>query len=566
MKDDKTPWKLIAQICANALMVVAAFILLVGFLPLGLVCIAAIVLFNISFSKIKAEMKDKEAEADGLRSQVENLSKYQPIVDAQAEAERLTREAKTEAEQITSVAQSQADSIVSIAQTQANETASKAAEIAKAANQKLATAEENAARRLDDATVEAKRIIAAAEVKAEEIAGEAYQIKGQVDVLKATEQAIRNTIDGYGDEWLKPTYSLLDELADEFSHTDAGRRLKDARAFTAHMVATDLAADCDYVEASRKKTAIRFVIDAFNGKVDSTLSKTRDDNFGKLEQEIRDAYATVNFNGQAFRNARITPEYLDARLQELKWAVIVVELRKKEREEQRRIREQMREEARARREYERAQKAAAKEEAMLKKAMEKAKAMLEKANEEQRAKYEAQLATLEQQLKEAEEKGQRALSMAQQTKHGNVYVISNVGSFGENVYKVGMTRRLEPMDRVRELGDASVPFSFDVHAIIESDDAPALEHALHQELAMMQVNKVNPRKEFFRANLSDIRSLVEKRGLEAKWTMVAEAAEFRETQAIEERMKNDPDAQKQWAEFYERVGREMGEEDEDAEA
>lgn len=565
MKNDKKPWKLIAQISANVLMVVAAIVFLIAFLPLGLVCIGVIVLFNISFSRTMTEKKDLQTEADALRGQVANLSRFQTIVDAEAEAARLITQAQAEAEHITSVAQSQADSIVSIAQTQADETASKAAETAKTANQKLAAAEESASRKLDDATVEAKRIIASAEAKAEEIAGDAYRIKGQVDTLKATELAIRNTIDGYGDEWLKPTYSLLDELADEFSHTDAGRRLKDARAFTAHMVTTGLAASCDYMEESRKKTAIRFVIDAFNGKVDSALSKTKDDNFGKLEQEIRDAYATVNFNGQAFRNARINPEYLDARLQELKWAVIVVELRKKEREEQRRIREQMREEARARREYERAQKAAAKEEAMLKKAMEKARAMLEKANEEQRAMYEAQLATLEQQLKEAEEKGQRALSMAQQTKHGNVYVISNVGSFGENVYKVGMTRRLEPMDRVRELGDASVPFSFDVHAIIESDDAPALEHALHQELAMMQVNKVNPRKEFFRASLSDIRSLVEKHGLEAKWTMVAEATEFRETQAIEARMKDDPEAQKRWAEFYERVGREMGEEDEDAE-
>lgn len=565
MNHRKTPWKLLAQISANVLMAVAALILLIVFLPLGLVCIAGIVLFNIAFSRTMSEAKDLHTETEALRSQIEVLSRYQTIVDAEAEAARLKQQAQTEAEHMISVAQSQADSIVSIAQVKADETASKAADASNAANQKLAAAEEGASRRLEDATVEAKRIIADAEARAEEIAGEAYQIKGQVDTLRATELAIRNTIEGYGDEWLKPTYSLLDELADEFSHTDAGRRLKDARAFTAHMVTTALAASCDYVEANRRDTAIRFVIDAFNGKVDSILSKTREDNFGKLEQQIRDAYATVNLNGQAFRNARINPEYLDARLQELKWAVIVVELRKKEREEQRRIREQMREEARARREYERAQKAAAKEEAMLKKAMEKAKAMLEKANQEQRAKYEAQLATLEQQLKEAEEKGQRALSMAQQTKHGNVYVISNVGSFGENVYKVGMTRRLEPMDRVRELGDASVPFSFDVHAIIESDDAPALEHALHQELAMMQVNKVNPRKEFFRANLSDIRSLVEKRGLEAKWTMVAEAAEFRETQAIEERMKNDPEAQKQWAEFYERVGREMGEEDEDAE-
>jgi len=181
--------------------------------------------------------------------------------------------------------------------------------------------------------------------------------------------------------------------------------------------------------------------------------------------------------------------------------------------------------------------------------MEKAQAAMEKATEEQRSQYEAQLAELQQKLVEAEEKNQRALSMAQQTKRGNVYVISNIGSFGENIYKVGMTRRLDPMDRVRELGDASVPFPFDVHAIIESDDAPALETTLHKALALMQVNKVNPRKEFFRVNLSDLHSLVDKMGLKANWTMEAAAAEYRETLAIEESMKNDPDVRRRWEQY-----------------
>lgn len=128
-------------------------------------------------------------------------------------------------------------------------------------------------------------------------------------------------------------------------------------------------------------------------------------------------------------------------------------------------------------------------------------------------------------------------------------MISNIGSFGENIYKVGMTRRLDPMDRVRELGDASVPFPFDVHAIIESDDAPALETTLHKALALMQVNKVNPRKEFFRVNLSDLHSLVDKMGLKANWTMEAAAAEYRETLAIEESMRNDPDVRRRWEQY-----------------
>lgn len=364
---------------------------------------------------------------------------------------------------------------------------------------------------------------------------------------------MKNIIDGYGDQYLKPTYSLLDELAEDFGYDEAGQQLKIARENSARMVKLGTAAKCDYVEDNRKKTAIAFVVDAFNGKVDSILSKTKKDNFGTLEQKIKDAYQLVNYNGRAFRNAEITPEYLSARLEELKWGVRASELKAQAQEEQRQIREQMREEEKARREYERAMKDAAKEEEMLRKAMEKAQKQIETATEANRTEFEAKLEELKVQLQEAEVRGQRALSMAQQTKHGNVYVISNIGSFGENMYKVGMTRRLEPLDRVRELGDASVPFPFDVHAIIESDDAPGLETDLHKALTLMQVNKVNPRKEFFRVSLADIKSLVEHRNLNAAWTMTADAAEYRETLAIEESLKNDPDAKRRWEEFAESV-------------
>lgn len=555
------PWLKIGKIVVYFMAFALSIILIKDYLPVGLICSIFLIAFIIVSHK---EEKKQTEETIKLNERLESLSKYQTILDVEAEAARIKSDAQKEAERLSSESSQAAVVIKANAQSEADHLLADAKDKNRSAQERLSAAQTEAGRKIDSANEEARRIIASAEEKAKAIAGEAYEIKGSVDELKQTERAIRNTIQGYGDEWLKPTYSLLDELAEEFSYTDAGKKLKDARAFSSRMVTTGTAADCDYVEPKRKETAIRFVIDAFNGKVDSILSKTRHDNYGKLERQILDAFQLVNVNGQAFRNARITPEYLDARLQELKWGVVAFELRKKEQEEQRQIREQMREEAKAQREYERAQKAAAKEEAMLKKAMEKAQAMLEKASEEQRAKFEAQLAELEQKLKEAEEKNQRAISMAQQTKHGNVYVISNVGSFGENVYKVGMTRRLEPMDRVRELGDASVPFSFDVHAIIESDDAPALEHALHKELAMMQVNKVNPRKEFFKANLSDIRALVEARGIEASWTMAAEATEYRETIAIEDRMKNDPEAQKQWSAFYERIGKELGEDDEDA--
>lgn len=365
--------------------------------------------------------------------------------------------------------------------------------------------------------------------------------------LQRTTRALQNTIKGYGMEYLVPGRSLLDDLSEDTSHDAAGICLKESRDGTKQMVLNGQAADCDYSEKVRRETAIKFVIDAFNGKIDSILSRTKSDNYGILSQQIQDAFEIVNLNGQAFRNARITPPYLKSRLSELKFATIAFELRQREREEQRRIKEQMREEEKARREYERAIKEAAKEEDTIKKAMKKAEEMMQAASEAQRAKYEQQLADLEQKLKEAEEKNQRAASMASQTKSGHVYIISNIGSFGENVYKIGMTRRLEPLDRVRELGDASVPFPFDVHAMIFSEDAPKLENTLHKHFLLGQVNKVNYRKEFFRINLEDIKNEIETMGLEhIHWALRAEATQYRETLAIEKQIENDPESREAW--------------------
>lgn len=505
---------------------------------------------NLRNNLASAAKKERE-----LESKVSTLSKYQGIADVDAEIQKKRAEADTEILSLkTAAAQELSDAKQEAKDIRAKGRADYDAAVKKSED-KLASID-----------VEAKRIITEAEARAKEIAGEAYEIAGKAKDYEKTAVAMKNVIEGYGDRYLKPTYSLLDDLAEDFGYTEAGQQLKLARENSTRMINAGTAAVCDYAQASRKDTAIAFVIDAFNGKVDSILSKVKKDNYGTLEQKIKDAYELVNFNGRAFRNAVITPEYLAARLEELKWGVRAQELKAQAQEEQRRLREQIREEERARREYEKAMKDAAKEEEMLRKAMEKAQKQIESANEANRAEYESKLEELKQKLAEAEERGQRALSMAQQTKHGNVYVISNLGSFGENVYKIGMTRRLDPLDRVRELGDASVPFPFDVHAIIESDDAPSLETSLHKALSLMQVNKVNPRKEFFRVAISDIKAMVEKMGLTTSWTMDAAAAEYRETLAIEDAMKNDPDAKRRWEEYNAAVTSQAGSTSDDEDA
>jgi translation initiation factor 2B subunit (eIF-2B alpha/beta/delta family) len=395
----------------------------------------------------------------------------------------------------------------------------------------------------------ADKIIQEANRKAEEIAGEALKALNNQKELEKTVKAMQNIIEGYGDKYLMPIYGLLDDLAEEFGYTEAGAKLKDSREYTRKLINENKAGKCDYVENYRKTTAINFVLDAFNGKVDSILTKVKKDNFGTLEQKIRDAFQLVNNNGKAFRDAVITQEYLTARLSELKWAIVAQELKWQEQEEQRMIREQIREEEKARREFERAIKEAQKEEETLIRLIEKAQKEVSLATDEQKAKFEEKLKELEGKLKEAEEKNQRALSMAQQTKSGNVYVISNIGSFGENVYKIGMTRRLEPLDRIRELGDASVPFEFDVHSMIYCDDAPGLESLLHRKFLRLQMNKVNPRKEFFRISLADIKFEIDKMNINAKWTMTAEARQYRESLSIEELISNDKQKQEEWEKY-----------------
>ena len=412
----------------------------------------------------------------------------------------------------------------------------------------LKAAKEKAQELVDQGQSEADKTIESAKSRAQEIAGSALEAKEKADSYAAAIKAMKNTIEGYQDDYIIPNHSVLDDLADEYSHKEAGEQLKLARKRVKDMVKDSRAADCDYAEANRRAYAIHFAVDAFNGKVDTALAKVKHDNYGKIKQAIIDAYALVNHNGQPFRNARIEQEYLDARLEELKWAVATHELRQQELAEQKELREQIREEEKARREMEKTIKDAEKEERMLQKALEKARKELAGATEEQKLQYEAQLAELESKLSEAEEKGQRAISMAQQTKRGHVYVISNIGSFGEEVFKVGMTRRLEPMDRVKELGDASVPFSFDVHAMIYSDDAPALEKSLHRVFDDKSVNKVNPRKEFFKLPLSEIKQAVEQENVEdVHWTLKAEAAEYRESMSINRsivKQKNEAENQK----------------------
>ena len=477
-----------------------------------------------------------QTQADLLKAENEQLAQFKDILNVQEECEQIKAQALKEAEQLKNEAIKEAEQAA----------AERLSLLEQATNQATQRTQ-----RADDlyknAQADAARVLETAKHNAQLIAADALQAKGRAKEYEDIALAMRNIIEGYGDQYIIPTFTLLDDLANEFGHTQAGQALKEARQQTRSIVKFETAADCDYSEPTRRQTAISFVLDAFNGKVDTILAEVKRDNFGTLNQKIQDAFQIVNKNGAAFRNARITKIYLNARQDELKWATITHELKQQELEEQRNIKAQMREEERAMREYAKAMKDAQKEEDLLKRMIEKATAEIANATEETRARHAQQLIELEARLKEAEEKNQRALSMAQQTKAGNVYVISNIGAFGEDVFKIGMTRRLEPLDRVKELGDASVPFEFDVHAMIYSDDAPKLEKALHHKFVSAQINKVNPRKEFFKINLNEIKQTLEEQGMrDIFWTMTAQAKEYRESLVIAQQIETNANAKAEW--------------------
>ncbi len=275
---------------------------------------------------------------------------------------------------------------------------------------------------------------------------------------------------------------------------------------------------------------IKLILRAFNGEADSLIAKVKWNNVNQIKERLNKSFETLNKLGES-QTVEITQKYFKLKMQEL---ILEYEYRAKkqqEKEELRALQEELREEEKAKKEFEKAQREAEKEEAYYLKVLEKVKKDFADKNGNPEE-LQNKISELEKELEEAQLKKERALSMAQQTKRGHVYVISNIGSFGENVFKIGMTRRLEPMDRIKELGDASVPFRFDVHALIYSDEARTLEYELHKAFSEKALNLFNFRKEFFNVTLEEIERKIKELGFSAEFTSEPEAMEYKETLAI----------------------------------
>lgn len=279
----------------------------------------------------------------------------------------------------------------------------------------------------------------------------------------------------------------------------------------------------------------QLMLRAFNGETDSFIANVDWNNIKKMEERLNKSFEAINkvYKDQGISISEIYKEYKTWELQ------LTYEYKKKlqeEKEEQRAIREQMREEERAERELEAARIKAEKEEIMYIKALEKARKEIGTAVGKKQEELLQRIAELEAGLMGVETLKQKAISMAQQTKMGYVYVISNIGAFGDDIYKIGMTRRLEPTERVKELGDASVPFPFDIHAMIFSENAPELESKLHNVFANERVNMTNYKREFFNVSLDRIEEETKKLGAKVEFTKLAEAEEYRKSQILKKQI------------------------------
>ncbi|MBQ6093355.1 MAG: GIY-YIG nuclease family protein [Clostridia bacterium] len=198
----------------------------------------------------------------------------------------------------------------------------------------------------------------------------------------------------------------------------------------------------------------------------------------------------------------------------------------------------MRLEAQERKALEEEKKKIEKEESKFNDEITKLREKYEAALEEERAAITLRITELEAQLSDVTLKKDEIVKL-QNGKAGNIYIISNLGSFGDDVFKVGMTRRLDPQDRVNELGSASVPFKFDVHSFIFSDDAVDLETKLHSILNEKRVNKVNRRKEFFRIPIDELEQLVQEIDPTAEFTKTMAAEEYRQSLSSDEVYTDD---------------------------
>ena len=338
--------------------------------------------------------------------------------------------------------------------------------------------------------------------------------KQEIEAKSKELDKISKDIITFSDEVLVQEYGLYQPRYNFMSSDVYKERLTTIRNQQKQMIKQDIAAsgNTDWTVNNNKAKGRKMVNDmkklllrAFNSECDETIGKVKYNNIETSVRKIVKSAEQIQKLG-TIMSVYINQSYIDLKIEELYLAFEYQQKKQQEKEEQRELRAQQREEAKLKKEIEEKRKKIKKEQTHYQQALKNLLSQIKEHGETEdliakKAELETELSNIDKSIKDIDyrEANQKA---------GYVYVISNVGSFGENIYKIGMTRRLEPQDRVDELGDASVPFKFDVHAMIFSDNAPALEAALHRAFEDRKLNMVNTRREFFYVTLDEIKQVV----------------------------------------------------------
>lgn len=377
------------------------------------------------------------------------------------------------------------------------------------------------------------------------------ELLNQVQELKVLKERLKQEVIQLDDEILFQGFGVYQPQYN-FAELDQYKaRLEEIRNEQKEMIRKGTAATCAMnwrVNGSEKEgkkliaESIKQIIRNFNIECDICIGKVKFSNYENTQNRIYKAFEMQNRLNET-NKISLSRRYLLLKLEELALAYEYQQKKKEERELQRELREQQREEARIAKEIEAKRLELEKEQAHYENALKKINEQIAVEKSEERKQFL---------LERKEELDNNALDVDKalqdldyrEANHraGYVYIISNIGAFGENVYKIGMTRRLDPEDRISELSGAAVPFRFDVHAMIFSNDVPKLEAALHNAFADKKMNLVNGRKEFFRVTLEEIKKVVEENhDKTVDFINVPDAQQYRETVMIRKKLgdKND---------------------------
>ena len=341
---------------------------------------------------------------------------------------------------------------------------------------------------------------------------------------------------------LMQEFGLYDPVYDFATSDEYKNRLANVRNRQKDLIKSNLATSADNnwtVNGSSSqgtkmvKDTQKLLLRAFNAECDEVIEKAKYNNFDMCVKRITSSKDAISKLGKMMKIS-ITEQYYKLKIEELHLSYEYRLKKQEEKEAQKEARAAMREAALVQKEIEEQRKAIDKECTHYKNALKKLLKQIESSDSpsedllQKKTELEAQLESIDKKIKDLDyrEANQRA---------GYVYIISNIGAFGENIYKIGMTRRLDPQDRVDELGDASVPFNFDVHAMIFSDDAPALETALHKAFENRKLNMINQRREFFNVTLDEIKDVVRKNyDKTVEFIDIPQAEQYRESLKIKQ--------------------------------